>query len=118
MSSELVAFRLCYVLSLRVTLDANFVFATDSEFLTSQGLITLSTDEAISMVKLLVISYKFDTAFNQLLTLGTSLCILIAVAVLADIFALHLGEWLAGQGIITHCTDKAIAVVCVAIVLH
>ena len=117
-SYELVALPLGCVLSLGVTLHANFIFATDSEFLASQRLIALGTGEAITMVELLVISYKFDTTLNQLLALGTPLRILITIAVLADIVTLNLGKRLAGQRIVAHCADEAIAVVCIAIMLH
>jgi len=49
--------------------------------------------------ELLIISYKLNTSFNQLLASCTSLGIVIAVAILADIAALMFGEWFSSKGL-------------------
>jgi len=47
--------------------------------------------------ELLIISYKLDTSFYQLLTGCTLLGIIIAVAILTDVVSLMLGEGLSSK---------------------
>ena len=70
------------------------------------------------MKELLIVSYKLDTSFYELLTGRTSLGITIAVTILADIAAFMFGEWFSCKRLWTHGTDKALRVVRIAVMLH
>ena len=82
---------------LRTALYADFFTLYNTELFSSQWNATLYTCEAISVKELLIVSYKLDTSFYQLLTGFATLGIIIAVAILADIVTLMFGEWLSSK---------------------
>lgn len=82
---------------LRTAFYADFFTVYYPELLSSKRNTTLCTYEAISVKELLIISYKLDTSFYQLLAGCTLLGIIIAVAILTDVVSLVLGEGLSSK---------------------
>jgi len=82
---------------LRTTLYTDFFTLYYTELLSSQWNTTLCACETISVKELLIISYKLDTSFYQLLTGCAPLGIINAVAILADIVTLMLCERLSSK---------------------
>ena len=101
-----------------ITRNADLLCTAQTKLLSGQRLGALCACEAVSVVKLVVISDELDAAFDEALAAVAALCVLLAVARLAHGFASLLGERFSGQRLAAVRACEAGRVECVPVMLH